>query len=191
VIQRTIVTKSELADRLGRHKSQVSRWIAYGQISAEAIVGEGVKSKIWLERAEADLRAHLAPGSQVSRERPIAVGAPKADGLPAPVDDLARRRKADADRAEADAIAAQRKNAVDEGRWIEQAAAARTWARELSKLLSDIETFLGTTLARALVDGGYCRPGLSWKELSVAIRAAWRGNRAAVATDAGGRIAGK
>jgi len=62
---------------------------------------------------------------------------------------MARRAKADADRAEYEAEAARRKLMVDEGRYVVAEDAARAWTRELTKLISDVETFLSTTLARA------------------------------------------
>jgi hypothetical protein len=163
-----------------------------------------------VEKAEADLALRRDSSQDASRRAPragqgspapAAAAGPSADppsssSMPRAAEpvlvedyDLRRRRKADADRAEEEAIAARRKNAVDEGRWLEKAAAAGTWMRELTKLLTGIETFLANTLARALVDGGYARPGLDWKALSVAIIDQWRRYRAGVSVEAGQRRA--
>lgn len=199
----TLVSKIEFAKLKNRDKSAVSRWIAEGKISRAAIIGEGLRARIWVERAEADLAIGLDPAQQSAQERPIVpsqapppepgaalVGAASAAaGAPQPQDaindDLARKRRADADRAEHDAEAARRKNAVDEGRWIEAADARRAWGQELSRLIADQETFLGNALAHELAD----RYGLDWKQLSVEIRSAFRSYRMTAADRAASELA--
>jgi len=64
-------------------------------------------------------------------------------------------------------------------------AAAKEWGRELSKIVGDTETFLYTTLARAVAE----RFGLDWKAVSVACREAYRQHRAAVAQEAQAELA--
>jgi hypothetical protein len=206
---KTVVTKGEFARRKNRGPSAVSNWISSGKISEAALVGKGNAAKIWLERAEADLAASLDPSQQLMQASPILPAAAQAlpqmadppapmpslsPGLPPPPAaktgqpserelDLARRAKADADRAEHDAEAARRKLLVDEGKYVIAEDAARAWGRELAKLMSEIETFMSSTLSRELAE----RHGLDWKALTVEMREAFRKFRAGVSDDARAR----
>lgn len=204
---KTVVTKGEYARLKGRQPSAVSNWIADGKISAAALVGDGNRARVWVEQADADLARNLDPAQQASQTVPIApslapgyatsgpapppqmpmmeVGldirsSPRANLAAADDEDIRRRRKADADKAEHDAEAARRRNAVDEGRWMETAEAQRAWARELAKVISDVETFLASTLARELAQ----KHGLDWKELSVEVRRLFRAHRTDAANGA-------
>lgn len=175
---KTLLTKSQFAARVGRDRSAVNRWIADGKISAAAIIGEGREARIWAERAERDLAVSLDPAQQAAQERPIGaasastgeisqlptaetpqLGAPadrrdeppagKSDGI-RPTDDLARRRRADAEKAELEAEALRRRQALDEGRFIEASAAAAAWSRQLSKVIADLEIFVCSKLPTEL-----------------------------------------
>ena len=181
---KTVVTKGRFAEMKGRTPAAVSNWIKRGRITATALVGEGNNARIWVEQAERDLALALDPAQQAAHPVPQAVITSDGAQAPAPGDDdLARRRKADADRAEQDAEAARRRNAVESGRWIEQEAAAKQWGAELAKIVTDTETFLTTTLARDIAE----RTGQDWKTLSAMIRDLYRKHRTTVATDARGR----
>ncbi len=198
---RTEVSKGEFARMKGRTPQCVSNWIADGKITPAAIVGEGYRAKIWVERADADLARTLDPAQQASQESPV-MGAllPRAEAPPPPApapmalprdepaplslpllraaaanddEDLRRRRRADADKAEFDAEAARRKLAIDEGRWIDAAAAQREWAAALAKEISGFETFLTGTLARQLADEHH----LDWKVIATQMRDAFRAYR--------------
>ena len=196
---KTVVTKGEYARLKGRSPAAVSNWIADGRISAAALIGDGNRARIWVEQADADLARNLDPTQQWSQRAPIDL---RLEARPAAIDhgaayevrpssrvdqaavdddDIRRRRRADADKAEHDAEAARRRNAVDEGRWMEAAAGQREWARELGRVISDIETFLASTLAHSLAE----KYGLDWKELSVELRRAFRQHRTAAADGAG------
>lgn len=185
---KTIVTKQEFAQRKGRAPSAISNWIAAGKISKAALVGDGVRARIWVEQAEADLAVSLDPAQQAAQDVPATLPttptAPEASLQPRLTstddEDLRRRRKADADRAEHEAEQARRRLAIDEGRYILADEAARTWGRELARLMSDIETFLFSTLARKIAD----RHGIDWKELAVQMRESFREFRAGVSDDA-------
>jgi hypothetical protein len=208
----TIVTKGEYAALKGRAPSAISNWIAEGKISADALIGQGVRARIWVERADADLARSLDPAQQAAQDRPVGIGSPvhpalpetprpasappalpasgQAPAYPTPIeadDDLRRRRKADADRAEAEAEQARRKLNVDAGRWIEASAATREFAQQVAKLIADTETFLAGPLARQLADAH----SLDWKALSVEIRAAWRKQRESAADEASAALAGR
>jgi hypothetical protein len=97
--------------------------------------------------------------------------------------DLARRSKADADRAEHDAEAARRKLLVDEGKYVVAEDAARAWGRELAKLMSETETFLFSKLSRQIAE----KHGLDWKAVAVEMREAFRQFRAGASEDARAR----
>lgn len=193
---KTVITKAEYAALKQRGPSAVSNWIAEGRISKEALVGEGNRARIWVERADADLARNLDPGQQASQAVPVSpalVPVPIEDGsnvvelrsatanrAAADDEDVRRRRKADADKAEHDAEAARRRLAVDEGRWIDAAEAQREWGRALAKIVADTETFLTNTLARSIAEVH----GLDWKALSVEIRNLYRQHRTEVAEGA-------
>lgn len=195
---KTVVTKGKYAKMKGRAPSAVSNWIAEGKITAAALQGTGNRAQIWVEQADADLAASLDPSQQLTQRVPLnLVAAPPPAAAPAaPATaprqpayaserdlDLARRARADADKAEHDAEAARRKLAIDEGKWVEAEEAARVWGRELSKLTSEIETFLFNTLARDLA----AEHGLDWKTLAVEVREKFRKFRAETSDQAAAR----
>lgn len=205
---KTVVSKGEFARRKSRGPSAVSNWIAAGKISAAALIGKGNAAKIWVEQAERDLAASLDPSQQVIQAAPILPQAPavlpdlplvaRADDAaptagagpasrPAGATDremdLARRTKADADRAELELENARRKMAVDEGRYVVAEDAARAWGKELARFIADTETFLSSTLARDLA----ATHSLDWKALSVEIRERFRAFRSETSEEARAR----
>ena len=80
-----------------------------------------------------------------------------------------------ADRAEQDAIAATRKNAIEDCKWLDAKEAAKIWQRELARAIAETETFLFTTLAKELAD----KYNLDFEALSLDIRNLLRAHRAA------------
>jgi hypothetical protein len=202
---RTVETKGQFARRKNRRPSSVSNWISQGKITPAALIGKGNAARIWVEQAEADLTASLDPSQQYANPNPANVRTtlwPLSTARPAAFDgesvakvsssaapvgeleyDLARRRKADANRAEHEAEAARRKLALDEGKWIVAEDAAREWRREMTMLISSIETFIFTTLARDTAD----RNGLDMKAVSVRFREMFRVFRGGVSEDARAR----
>jgi hypothetical protein len=100
--------------------------------------------------------------------------------------DLARRVRADADKAELTVEATRRRLALDEGRFMVATDAAQAWGRELARVTADVELFLFATLARKLAD----THGLDWKALAVEIRDAFRKFRTGVADRAQAEMAG-
>jgi hypothetical protein len=202
---RTVEKKGEYARRKHRSPACVSMWIAEGKISPAALIGDGVRARIWVEQADADLVAALEPSQQFSREfaantrstllplspapasddRDQATANPQATlgGASERERDMARRSKADADRAEHEAEGARRKLLVDEGRYVVAEAAAREWRHELSKLISEIETFLSATLAKKIAE----KHGLDRKALTVEMREEFRVFRGGISEDARGR----
>lgn len=196
---RTIITKAEFAMKMQRSRSCVSAWISDGKISPAAIIGDGRTARIWLERAQADLAASLDPSQQLAQSIPIVIStqdssAPPANELErhaaaAPANsshlsererDLARRAKADADRAEYDAEAARRRLAIDEGRYILAEDAAAVWGKQLAGFFGEVENFIGTTLPRNTAD----RHNMDWKTLSAEFRQDWRTFRAQISDEA-------
>lgn len=171
-----------------RSRPCVSGWIKIGKISAAALIGDGREAKIWVERAEADLAASLDPSQQAAQASPILgssatptpmndlerrIGAAPANGgsnLSERERDLARRAKADADKAECDAEAARRKLALDQGRYVLAEEAATAWAREMSKCIGEIDLFIGKTLPQLTAE----RHNIDWKTLAAQMREDWR-----------------
>ncbi len=69
-----VVTKAAYARMKGRVPSTISNWIAKGTISAAALRGDGVRARIIVDRADADLAANLDPSQQPGQARPIIDG---------------------------------------------------------------------------------------------------------------------
>ena len=68
---KTLVTKAQYAALKGRRASSVSNWIRWGKISKRALVGDGVRARIWVEQADRDLLLTLDPSQQAAQARPI------------------------------------------------------------------------------------------------------------------------
>jgi hypothetical protein len=188
---RTIVTKLEYAALKQRSPQAVSNWIAEGKLTAAALVGQGQRARIWVEQADRDLARFLDPSQQAAQPRPIdqAAAAPPpggdlfgAPGTTSPAaasgDDIARKRRADADSAELAAERARRLAEVESGRWVEAAEAKKQWGAELTKVITELETFIGTALPKAIADH---IEGADWKTISVIARQEYRKYRAGVA----------
>lgn len=182
---KTIVTKGDYAVMKGRARSAISNWIADGKISRDALVGDGVRAKIWVERADADLNRNLDPSQQVAQDRPV--GSSSDPGMPpAPEDDdIRRRRKADADRAEQEAALSRLKTEREAKRWIDAAEARQAWGRELSELMINIETFVVSVLPRVVADEFGLTPG----QVAAITRKAWHARRSQEADAAAQRAA--
>ncbi|RNJ50285.1 hypothetical protein [Methylocystis hirsuta] len=195
---KTVLTKAEFAKHVGRSRSCISGWIKAGKISSYALIGNGREARIWVQRAKDDLARSLDPSQQVSQAAPIVFDAteihlpedrPKG-GAPTPAPplsererDLARRAKADADKAEHDAEAARRRLAIDEGHYVLAKDAAAAWGKELAKIMGALDTFLGTTLPRSIAD----ECGCDWRVISARSREEWRALRAQLSDDAKSR----
>jgi hypothetical protein len=196
---KTVVTKGEFAQRHSRSPAWVSNMIAEGKITPEALIGDGVRARIWVERADADLAGSLDPSQQAAQARPIQVSIPferesaaASEGAISPETsalrelerqrhaDLARRAKADADSAEHEAEAKRRRNALDEGKYVLAEEASRTFARQLAETTAKTDTFIVNRMARDTAE----KFNLDWKEVSAFFREQWRAFRASVAAEA-------
>lgn len=163
----TLVRKREYARMKGRNPNAVSQWIEDGRLTPEAIV----HGKVWVEKADEDLARNLAPGQQAYNPAPIVP-------LNETQSNFNRRAKTIADKAEQDAIAAARKNAVEAGQWINAEEAAKAWQQELQNIITETETFLLTTVAKDIANDF----NLDWKLVSLKIRACFREHRTRLAT---------
>jgi hypothetical protein len=71
----TIVTKREYARMKQRCPSAISNWIAAGRLTPAALIGSGMRARIWVEQADRDLARRLDPGQQDAQEHPIVADA--------------------------------------------------------------------------------------------------------------------
>lgn len=182
----TIVSKGEYAALKRRAPSAISNWIADGKISPAALIGTGVRARIWVEQADADIARNLDPSQQVAQDRPVSPSiGESAPSITQDDEDLRRRRKADADRAEHDARFAQLKTEREAGRWIDAAEAKQAWGKELSDLMVEIDTFVTSVLPRAVADEFDLTAG----QVAVVIRNLWRDRRKISADAAAAREA--
>lgn len=187
-VARTLMSKGEYARYKERAPSAVSNWIAEGRLVPPAIIGEGQRAKVWVEEADRQLAEGLDPSQQNAQARPIEPTPPAGSGgkpdyeVP---DDIRRKRKADADAAELTAEAQRRKLLADEGRWIEASDAKRAWGAELTRLVTEVDTFVSNKLANVIAD----EFELDRKAVATVIRKAYRGFRSEVADRARGELA--
>jgi hypothetical protein len=189
-MSRTILTKKEFAERVKRTPQCVSGWIAAGKITADALVGDGRSARIWLEKAMADLAENLDQSQQYSQSAPIIASSYPgpatiaAETLSEREKDLARRAKADADKAEHDAEAARRRLALDEGRYVVAEEAAASFRREMARSISETELFINN-LARHIAENF----NLDHKQITALAREDYRKFRSDYSTDAAARLA--
>lgn len=183
---RTLVTKGQYAQLKGRSPAAVSHWIDDGKISVAALIGVGQRAKIWVEQADRDLAASLDSEQQDRQAAPVLPPsvAPASASMPIGTDDISRRRKADADAAELVAEERRRKLAADSGKWIEAELAKKVWAQELTRIVSDMEIFVTSTLATEIA-GQFALDG---KQVAVAMREHFRSYREGVADTAAAAI---
>jgi hypothetical protein len=161
----SVIIKAEFARRRGVKPPRVSQWIAAGQISGEAIVGNGRNARIRESVAVAQLRKRLDPlqmaGNGISTSlQPVSDPKPPAlaDGDilpfgPAPAtsapssppptdsieDEIKRLRRDQLARQEREA---QRQEVVNAGRLTDAAAAKAAATRETARLVTMFESSL-------------------------------------------------
>jgi hypothetical protein len=87
--QRTIATKTAFAAARGVKPACVSNWIRRGIVTKAAIVGEGPRARIWIERAEADLALRRDPAKPPPPPPPRSANGSSADPMPPRRDDTA------------------------------------------------------------------------------------------------------
>ncbi len=80
------VSKGEFASIIGVSPGRVSQYLAAGQISPAALVGQGRSAKILVERAKSDLRTSLDVGQRLGNGIETRIDA----NHPAPADDKSR-----------------------------------------------------------------------------------------------------
>jgi hypothetical protein len=187
-----ILTKSQFADRLGRHPSQVTRWIEAGKLSGDAVVGEGRNARINLAAALRQLNITLDLGQQLAQARPIMPGqnvAPRAE--PPPSDVPAAQPMGDIDPAELarrEEIALKnarlrqqiergaREDAVAAGQLVDMGAVRTALARQLQPLGALFDQ-LPPKVAKAISE----QHGLPYTDVLITVRNSVRGHRVAMA----------
>ncbi len=163
-----VISKAEFARRREVSPGRVSQWIAAGQISGAAIVGEGRNAKIRESVAVEQLLKRLDPmqmtanglttnlkpavvvaGAVLSFDRP-----PAADGAtplptdPPPPDDRldnsieAQIKRGRLEQIERDNRKGQREEALAAGKLTDGTLASQAAAREAARLITDFEGYL-------------------------------------------------
>jgi hypothetical protein len=64
------MTKREFARFKRRSPACVSHWLKHGHISGAALIGQGRRARIWVERAEFDLQRSLDVSQQFAQRVP-------------------------------------------------------------------------------------------------------------------------
>jgi hypothetical protein len=157
------MTQSEYARHRGVSPQAIHKQIKAGKIP---LLPNGKVDAVAADRALGETRERITIRDDVE-EAPRAAAPPADAGL----------TKAKTATEVYRARLAQLEYEERTGKLIDAAAAAKEWARALSKVIADTETFLCTTLARDTAE----RFGLDWKAVSVAFREAYRQHRAAAA----------
>src|ERR1700730_14598366 len=171
-----LVSQAEYARHRGVGRSAIADLVKRGKIAL--IEKDGRK---WVDAAAAD-RALGETRERISlRAEPAApTMAPDVAAAMPSAGDGAKLTKAKTATEVYRARLAQLEYEEKTGKLIPAAAAAKEWARTLSKLIAETETFLHSTLARDTAE----RFGLDWKAVSVTFREAYRKHRAAAAEEA-------
>jgi len=166
------MTQSEYARHRGVSPQAVHKQIKAGKIP---LLPNGKVDAVAADRALGETRERITIRDDVDE-------APRAAAAPAPGAGLTKAKTAtEVYRARL----AQLEYEERTGKLIDATAASKEWARALTKVIGDTETFLHTTLARETAD----RFGLDWKALSVAFRESYRRHRAAAAREAEAELA--
>jgi hypothetical protein len=178
------LTKSQFADRLGRHPSQVTRWIETGKLCGDALIGEGRSARINLPKALAQLNMSLDLGQQLAQSRPILPGqsapsAPPREPAAQPMGDI---DTVDAARAEQLRLTNEklrqtiergaREDAVAAGQLVDIGAVRRALNRQLQPLATIFDQ-LPAAIAKPLSE----QFGVSYNEMLIAVRHAIRHQR--------------
>ena|GEM_PF-6044898 len=194
----SIVSKAEFARMIGRDRSAVAHWKTSGKLTREpggGLVDHNDKEQIDVAAACARLNIALDVGQSFGngadtfqRAAEIARGAApapgqQADSTPDDTDpalkdtDTARLRAARAEREEQQVTLGRRKLAEEMGRWVDRTAAEAEFAREMTKVMSELRLIVEGALPDIVAD----RLGLDPHETRIAIRAAFREETAAIA----------
>lgn len=152
----TEVSKSEFARMRGVSAPRVSQWIDTGKLHGDALVGEGIRAKINVEAATAQLGA--LNQAQVLAQSKAPATAPMTD-------DQKRISAAKAEQSEIDLRRAKRLEQEQAGVYCRTDDVQRAWTRELTELILGIENWL-PDIARAL-KGEF---GIDQKLATVALR---------------------
>jgi len=158
---RNLVRKGDFAQLRGVTPGRVSQWIAAGQISGDAIVGEGRTALIDVDLACQQLGVTLDAIQLSAQARPIPQPArPAGAELPTPPafnDAQQRTLLARAEQAEINARQARREEEAQQGVYIRTEDARREFSKVLTEVMSSIEELmptLGDALAAELkIDG--------------------------------------
>lgn len=122
--------------RVGRQPSAVSKWLARGQLTGEAVTADG---RINVAEADRQLGIVLDPG----RGRP-----PEQDLLPRPPGDDATLAQLRIRKERLVVEARERAAAIERGELVRAADVALVWAKELDNLLSAIDLFIAELPAK-------------------------------------------
>lgn len=207
-----IATKSEFATIVGRHPAFVTRAIAEGKISGDALIGEGRSSRIRVDAALAQLAIKLDLGQQLAQANPIiplpaqssivppsgavTVGtverAAGADtSAPAAADDPLAQERAEQVRLRNANLRAQiergaREDALSAGALVDATAVARALSRQLQPLMSIFDE-LPAAIAKPMSE----QFGIDYPTALIAVKAATRRHRLAAAERLAATAAGQ
>lgn len=167
-----VVTKSAFAAIAGVSGARVSQYLSDGKISGEAIVGVGLRSKIRVDVALAQLRQQLDPVRSLGADGVAAhVDAAHADTVGASTVEAGikaerlRQLELSNQRAEAEA-------AVRAGRYVLASDAKQEMGRAASRLLAVFKSALGEFAGAMLAD-----PPKTQRDALRTLRTTWRAVR--------------
>ena len=130
-----IVSKSQAATILKVSKTRITQYLSQGQISGDAVVGEGRYAKIDIDKAQAQLRARLA-ASQIG-----------VNGLETRLDDndASLGEQIKAERLAQEKMKTRRMEAAEKelhGHWMVAANVVGEMNRIVSEMIISFEQFL-------------------------------------------------
>jgi len=165
---KTLISKSELARRLGRANPTISQWIERGRITPAAVVD----GKIWYERAMFDLK-ELSDDRRPTKTATCDVAPVVEDVVTASdqtVTTMRRRRNAEAQQAELKAERLKLELAKEEGRWLDREEAEKAWGKVQAAFMQDNDFFIVNILPKDLA----AKFDLDWRLVATEARASYR-----------------
>ncbi|WP_310498300.1 hypothetical protein [Sandarakinorhabdus sp.] len=186
-------SKSQFAVRVGRNPSQVTRWIAKGLLTGDALVGTGTSARINVAEALRQLSKKLDLSQQLAQAHPLiglptaaapdpttaassVTRAPAAAPLAAGADALADARNEQIElrnaKLRADIERGAREDAVASGQLVDIGAVKRALGRQLQPLATVFDQ-VPAAVAKPLAE----QFGLPYNEVLIAVRHAMRHQR--------------
>jgi hypothetical protein len=180
---RQLVTKSELARRIGVSAGRVSQYLTEGKIYGDAIVGEGRAAMIDYGLARSQLGLALDPVQMTAQMRSLPEGEspelPMASSAPVVSDEQRRHQSIKVQQAELTLQRQIREDKESRGVYMRTDAARREFAKSIVDLVDGMDQLIGVLIEKIATE-----LKLEKQQVAVILRREWREWRERQATQA-------